>query len=151
MRFGDVGDENLVAKRIFSSTKVLVATRCYLKEAPRLYDPDDLVHHRAVTSLSRDGHPEQDRPLHDGGRAKIRSTFAASDHKLRVEAVLLGLGLGLFARATIQSRSKWARWFRYSNRSLGQARPRTSCTRRAPRYRWPCAYRAAEFYGRWDP
>jgi DNA-binding transcriptional LysR family regulator len=152
VRFGEVGDENLVGKKLWSAQKVLVANDTYLKHAPCLRHPDDLIRHRAITSISREGYPEQYWPLFDGGRTEIRSGFAASDLKLRIEAACLGLGIALLPRPTISSRIEKGELVPLLESVVGSASPAHLVY--AQRARIPLAMRlfldrAAVFYGSW--
>lgn len=152
VRFGDVGNENLIAKKLWSGTKVLVATRCYLRDAPPLRNADDLVHHRAITSISRAGVPEQYWPLYAGGRAEIRACFAASDLKLRIAAACRDLGLALVPRAPVSKHLRAGQLIPLLESEVGEASPAHLVY--APRAQVPLAMRlfierAAAFYSAW--
>ncbi len=154
LRFGDVGDDSLIAKKLWSSNKVLVATDAYLKRAPCLHHSDDIIHHRAITSLLRDGMPEQYWPLVDGGRTAVKATFAASDLKLRIDAARRHLGLALFPAASISTHLRSGELRPLLEGSVGSSSPVHLVY--APRRQIPLAMRlfierAAEYYRRWEP
>ena len=153
VRFGDVGDDRLVAKQLWKSAKVLVATRDYLRCAPPLRSAEDIVHHRAITSLSRDGFAEQYWPLLGGGRVPVRSSFATTDIRLRIEAAALHLGLALVPRAACLRRLESSELVPLLEDEVGAESPVHLVY--APRPRLPLAMRlflerAAEHYGRWS-
>src|SRR6202165_5204337 len=99
VRIGALVDSNLVAKRLASQRRVLVASREYLAAGPPLQMPGDLIHHECLPfALQPTGawyYRPADEPDADPVEVAVNGHLRANDSEALRDAALAGLGIAL--------------------------------------------------------
>jgi DNA-binding transcriptional LysR family regulator len=99
VRIGALVDSSLVAKRLASQRRVLVASREYLAAAPPLQMPGDLIHHECLPfALQPSGawyYRPADEPDADPVEVAVNGHLRANDSEALRDAALAGLGIAL--------------------------------------------------------
>lgn len=92
-------DSSLIAKPLMTTHSVLCASPSYIKQAPKLNKPSDLVHHNCIT-YSRHSRPSE---WYLGGELITVSGNYRADNSLLIEQGLLrGVGIGLIPQSIIE-------------------------------------------------
>lgn len=95
VRFGAITDPSLIARRLWTSRSIAVATPPYLHARGVPKSPDELQQHDCIVGFAGESVPERTWPLTDGSRAAVHARLASSGLDLRIDAVRAGLGIGL--------------------------------------------------------
>jgi DNA-binding transcriptional LysR family regulator len=94
IRHGPIADARLVAKRLASTRRILVAAPGYLEDHPRPVSVGDLERHRAILYINRDA---DWRFAADGGWTVVRprTCLRVNNGLIMRDAALAGLGITL--------------------------------------------------------
>ncbi len=102
LRGGVVQDEGLIARTLFRSDTLAVATPEYLARHGRPEVPDDLAKHACVRGFKAGARPSTTWPLRDGGQVRVDGPFVTNDLMALVGAANSGLGVALLPRAAVE-------------------------------------------------
>nr|PZM93423.1 MAG: LysR family transcriptional regulator [Pseudomonadota bacterium] len=94
IRAGHLADSSLIARKLLTVKRVLVASPHYLKRRKRPRHPDDLADHSCLTFVTR----RATWKLLCGAReveVKVEGQLAANDYQVLLEATLAGAGIAL--------------------------------------------------------
>jgi len=103
IRFGEIKDGSLVARRLFTTESIAVASREYLELRGHPDGLEDLQRHSLIGGYGGDATPVRHWPLLGGGQVAVAPSFASSAMLLQLEAVRRGVGIALLPRAAIKS------------------------------------------------
>lgn len=98
VRIGEMKDSRLVARRLAMSRRLICGAPAYLRAAPRLTEPDDLLRHDCVCFTRMPSHPIWH--LHRGGKSRavrVNGKLEMDDAQAIVQAALSGAGLMMAA------------------------------------------------------
>ncbi|MES0808238.1 LysR family transcriptional regulator [Roseibium sp. SCPC15] len=93
--FGEIRDPSLIAKRIYTSRNIAMATQAYLDQHGMPETLEQLGQHECIVLRNSDGVPETRWPRSDGGHVEVQPRLLTSGFRLMVQAVHAGLGIGL--------------------------------------------------------
>lgn len=100
-RMGQVGDSGLISRRLATFTLGLYASAGYLRQAPKLRNPDELQGHQCLQLASLDW------PLIKGDKRvvhKLRSpAYAANNMNLLKQLMLDGCGIVMLSHAMVRT------------------------------------------------
>jgi DNA-binding transcriptional LysR family regulator len=103
LRFGAIADTSLVARRLWSTRSIAVATAKYLKKHGTPRRLEDLEAHDCIVGFAGESVPARTWPLRDGGTIPVRVRLACSDLGLRIDAARRGLGIALLPERAIEA------------------------------------------------
>jgi len=103
IRFGEVKDGSLVARRLFTTQSIAVASCEYLEAHGHPANLEDLRHHSLIAGYGGDATPVRHWPLLDGGQVAVTPSFASSTMMLQLAAVRRGVGIALLPRAPLEA------------------------------------------------
>ncbi len=106
MRGGPLRDANLIARRLWRSDLVAVASPGYLDRRGRPAVADDLTEHDCIIGMAGGERPEATWPLRDGGRVRVGGRLTTSDPNTRVRAAIAGFGIALVPRPIAAVRAR---------------------------------------------
>lgn len=95
IRVGDIKQESLIVRRIWSSPVWAVATPEYLGRRGYPGSVEELTEHACMTSFDGDGVHHPRWPLRAGGFIEVPSTFACGDIALLEHTLRAGLGIAM--------------------------------------------------------
>ncbi len=95
LRFGELRDESLIARRLGETRSTLVASPAYLRERGRPESPAELRRHRCVVGYGQSGAPGFEWPLRSGGRLSVEAHFACEGLMAGLRAAIAGVGIAL--------------------------------------------------------
>jgi len=97
IRAGELPDSSLIAKRIAFGRFVLVASPTYLKQAPKLSHPKDLVRHDCIRFMPQTPSGEWDLQTKKGKTAQVKvSTGISANSFLAIKSLaVMGNGVAL--------------------------------------------------------
>jgi LysR family transcriptional regulator, regulator for bpeEF and oprC len=100
LRFGELSDSSLVARRLGAIPRDICASREYLAQTAKLAAPDDLSIHRIVDMPTLDGRPRPWRLYRDGEERKIelKPMLTVDDAVTAYRFVLNGAGIGIVSQ-----------------------------------------------------
>jgi DNA-binding transcriptional LysR family regulator len=93
LRFGQVRDSTLIARRLWNARSGAVASPAYLDARGRPNEPPDLADHACLVGFTGAWHPAQSWPLRDGGTVKVNSSFTSNEILFLLDAAVAGLGV----------------------------------------------------------
>jgi DNA-binding transcriptional LysR family regulator len=105
IRYGELRDSNLVARRLHTGSSVLVASPAYLAQHGVPGHPRELVQHNCL-ALYRSGQPHLDWSFVRDGittRIKVQGNRRADDGALVHQWALEGLGIAVKSRLDVQA------------------------------------------------
>lgn len=102
VRAGELHGSNLISRRLFESTAVVVASPTYLATRGTPTHPDELAAHQCNVSFERGEVPRRTWPLLRGGTVPIQARFSSNDLGLLTNAALRGHGLSLLPKQFIR-------------------------------------------------
>ncbi|MEN0062240.1 MAG: LysR family transcriptional regulator [Myxococcota bacterium] len=95
LRFGEVTEEGLIARRFGNARSSLVASPAYLAVMGRPRDLAALTEHRCVVGYGQSGLPDPAWPLWTGESVAVRPHFACEGVQASLRAAIAGLGIAL--------------------------------------------------------
>lgn len=102
LRAGTVHDPALVARTIWASDRVAVASPGYLAHHGAPEAPADLDHHRLILGFYAGMRPEEAWPLRAGGTVPVTGWLASNDLALQLGAALAGRGIAMLPRPYVR-------------------------------------------------
>ena len=93
LRFGSVGDPDLIARRLTPVRAVVVASPAYLERHGTPKAPGDLSHHACLVGFGGDESPHRTWALGDGAPVAVSGPLSGSSRDLLRMGALQGLGL----------------------------------------------------------
>lgn len=102
LRAGTLGDPALVARRLWATDLVAVATPAYLEGWGRPASPADLADHACILGYEEGLRPERRWPLLAGGTVAVKGRIATNNLRLRRIAIERGEGIGLMPRFLVE-------------------------------------------------
>jgi len=106
VRFGEVRDPNLIARKVFTDKSVVVGAPSYLKLHGTPQTLQELAGHNCISGFAGEWQPKRTWPTHDGGGVRISGRLAANDISLILAAVRDGLGLALLPASLVRAEIK---------------------------------------------
>lgn len=103
VRFGAIADPSLVARRLWSTRSIAVASPKYLKAHGTPRRAEELEAHDCIVGFAGETVPARAWPLRGGGTIPVRVRLACSDLGLRVDAARRGLGIALLPERAIEA------------------------------------------------
>lgn len=98
VRAGRIRDPSLVARKLWATDLVAVASPAYLAARGRPHTLDDLAHHDCILGYEAGARPEATWPTTDGGSVPVSGRLASNHLDLRHQAVLAGQGVAVLAQ-----------------------------------------------------
>jgi DNA-binding transcriptional LysR family regulator len=102
LRFGTVTDTALIARRLWTSRTVAVATPEYLQKHGRPTTAEELTNHQCLMGFAGGWRPAKAWPLQNGGQIEVSGRLVSNEILLINDAVLQGLGIALLPKMLIQ-------------------------------------------------
>ena len=109
IRFGNLKNSSLIARKIGSSRRILVATEKYIKENSPIKTPKDLERHKCILFKATSNEENQWKLAHKEQRIQVnvKGFSSGNDFNTIHELTLRDLGIGLipevYARPSIES------------------------------------------------
>ncbi len=94
-RAGTELDPGLVARTVYRTEMIGVASPAYLDRAGVPSSPDDLREHSCLLGFARGERPATHWPLREGPPIRVRGRLVANDVVLLLDAARRGMGIGL--------------------------------------------------------
>jgi DNA-binding transcriptional LysR family regulator len=101
VRFGQVKDPNVIARRVGTGRRVVVGSPGYLAEHGHPTKPAQLREHACMVDFGGDALPRRSWPTLAGGSVKVKGPLTANDLSLALHAAKGGLGLALIPEALV--------------------------------------------------
>lgn len=103
VRFGELDDRNLIARRLWTHHVVAVASPAYLARRGEPVDAASLADHDCIAGFAGESTPARTWPCPDGTSVPITPRFASTDLDLRMAAARRGLGIAVLPAAIVRS------------------------------------------------
>jgi DNA-binding transcriptional LysR family regulator len=104
VRFGEVRDPNLIARKVADGRRHIVASPAYLDRHGRPTRASELAGHVCLLGYAGEFDPQRRWPLRAGGSVDVTGRLAANNLGVLVKAARAGLGLALVPDAMVASR-----------------------------------------------
>jgi DNA-binding transcriptional LysR family regulator len=101
LRFGEVRDPNLIARKVAGGRRHVVASPAYLARHGAPTRAGDLAEHTCLVGFAGDFSPQRRWPLVAGGDVEVGGRLAANDIRVLVAGARAGLGLALVPDAAV--------------------------------------------------
>jgi DNA-binding transcriptional LysR family regulator len=98
IRAGQVRGASLIARRLYDSAMIAVASPAYLARRGMPDDPVALREHDCLVGFERGESPRRTWALLDGTHVPVRARFTSNDLSLLADAALRGIGIALLPR-----------------------------------------------------
>jgi len=103
IRAGDIRGATLIARRLYQSEAVAVASPSYLAARGTPADLSELADHDALVGFERGETPRRTWPLRDGSVVTVRPRLASNDLAVLAQGALRGIGIALLPRQFISA------------------------------------------------
>lgn len=103
LRAGTIRDPNLVARQLWATDLIAVASPAYLDTRDLPQHPDELIDHTCVLGTAGGDRPVRRWPLRAGGTVAVYGRVASNDLGVMVDAALHGHGIALLPRPVISA------------------------------------------------
>jgi len=104
IRFGRISNASLVARRLWSTHSLAVASPEYLRRRGIPRRAEALVEHDCIVGFGGGENPVRTWPLLSGGSTPVSARFATSGLDLTISAAERGLGLALLPQSAVYER-----------------------------------------------
>ncbi|MDH4301147.1 MAG: LysR family transcriptional regulator [Nitrospira sp.] len=101
IRFGQITNESLVARRLWSTHSLPFAAPAYLERRGVPRNAEALIEHDCIVGFGGGENPVRTWPLLNGGSTPVSARFATSALDLSISAAERGLGLALLPRGAV--------------------------------------------------
>lgn len=95
LRFGDVGDETLIGRKLGVANTLCVASPALLARVERPTHPDAFIHLPCLVHLTPDGRRRRQWPLRAGGTVRVHPAVAANDIRMLKTLAEAGRGFAM--------------------------------------------------------
>ncbi len=103
VRFGTVTDDSLIARRLWTSRSIAVASPGYLDARGTPLDLAALAEHDSVVGFAGESTPARAWPLLAGGTVPVEARLASNDVGVQLDAALRGVGIALLPQGLVRS------------------------------------------------
>jgi len=103
IRFGEVRDPNLIARKVFTDRSVVVVSPEYLGARGEPKTVADLANHECIVGFAGEWAPVCHWPLWSGGTVRVSGRLTGNDIGLTRAAAVAGLGLALLPLGFVNS------------------------------------------------